>query len=140
MTRTVRKYKRVPAEVESAVYDGTPKNRDVVIHWIERHRGVAFPAAELLWRPDMGCYFHKVHGFVYLPQGSRNAGYALAPLRDDELVVRTDTGIYVLVFPGDHVVRSRSGFYPLSEESFTRSYVSSTARRGTHHPVQSPTV
>lgn len=88
----------------------------------------------------MGCYFHKEYGFVYLPQGARNAGHALQPLRDDELVVRTDTGIYVLVFPGDYVVRSRSGFYPLSEESFLRSYVSNTNRRGTIHPDPLPAV
>lgn len=140
MAPTVRKFKKVPATVDAAVYDGTPKNRSTIINWVERHRGVAFPAAELLWRPDMGCYYHKKHGFVYLPQGSRNAGYALQPLRDDELVVRTDTGIYVLVFPGDYVVRSRSGFYPLAEESFLRSYVSNTTRRGANHPELLPAV
>jgi hypothetical protein len=130
----------MPVTVDAAQYAGTLKSAVTILNWVRRHRGIAFPAAELMWRPDMGCYYHKDYGFVYLPQGARNAGYALAPLRDDELVVRTDTGIYVLVFPGDYVVRSRSGFYPLAEESFARSYVSNTPRRGTIPAELSPAV
>lgn len=140
MTATIRKFQRMPITVDAAQYDGSIRDRDKIIAWVHRHKGVAFSAAELGWRPEMGCYYHREHGFVYLPQGSRNAGYALQPLRDDELVVRADNGIYVLVFPGDHVIRSRSGFYPLSEESFQRSYVSNTIRRGANHPVLSPAV
>lgn len=121
----------MPVTVDAAQYDGTAKNQKVILNWIAKHRGVAVPASEIMWRHDMGCYWHKDLGFIYLPQGARNPGSVLAALRDDELVVRTDNGVYVLVFPGDYVVRSRSGFYPLAEESFHRSYVSSTVSRGT---------
>lgn len=140
MARTVRKFSRKPIAVDAAQYDGKFKTAVTILNWVHRHKGVAFPAAQLLWRPDMGCYWHKDYGFVYLPQGARNPGYALQPLRDDELVVRTDTGVYVLVFPGDYVVRSQSGFYPLAEESFLRSYVSNTTRRGTIPTELSPAV
>lgn len=136
MAPTIRKYSRTPVTVDAAQYDGSPKNRQVILNWIKKHKGVAVSAAEILWRPDMGCYWHKDLGFIYLPQGARSAGSVLTALRDDELVVRTDTGVYALVFPGDYVVRSRSGFYPLASESFSRSYVSSNNhRRGLPHRV-----
>jgi len=85
----------------------------------------------------MGTYYHREHGFVYLPQGARRPGQAIEPLRDNELIVRTDTNIYAVVFPGDYVLRSRSGFYPLTAESFDRSYLANARRRGTL-PVLSP--
>jgi hypothetical protein len=136
MTATIRKYSRTPVTVDAAQYTGSAKNRQVILNWIARHKGIAVQASEIMWRPDMGCYFHKELGFIYLPQGARNPGSPLTALRDDELVVRTDTGVYALVFPGDYVVRSRSGFYPLASESFSRSYVSSNNhRRGLPHRV-----
>lgn len=136
MAPTIRKYSRTPVTVDAAEYDGSPKNRQVILNWIARRGGVAVPASEIMWRPDMGCYYHQQLGFIYLPQGARSAGSTLTALRDDELVVRTDTGVYALVFPGDYVVRSRSGFYPLASESFARSYVSyNSNRRGLPHRV-----
>lgn len=140
MAPTIRKFRKVPATVDAAVYEGTRKNRSVIINWVERHKGTAFPASELMWQAGMGCYYHQKHGFIYLPQGARTPGSALTALRDNELVVRTNAGTYALVFPGDYVVRSRYGFYPLAEESFNRSYVSNTVRRGTNHPDMSPAV
>lgn len=138
MTTTIRKYRKVPAAVDAARYDGTPKNRRIILNWVAKRGGLAFPAAELMWRHDFGAYWHPEYGFVYLPQGARSAGSPLTALRDDELVVRTNAGSFALVFPGDYVVRSRSNFYPLSEESFHRSYVSNTISRGTNHPVRPP--
>ena len=126
MTRTIRKFRKVPVTVDAAEYDGTPKNVRVILNWVHKHGGIAFPAHELLWRHDMGTYWHPEHGFVYLPQGARTAGSPLSSLRDDELVVRTNHNTFALVFPGDYVVRSRSGFYPHRAESFHRSYRSNT--------------
>lgn len=140
MAPTIRKYRKVPVTVDAAQYDGTAKNRKVILNWIARHSGIAFSAAELMWRPDMGCYYHQRHGFVYLPQGARSAGSPLSRLGDDELIVRTNYKTFALVFPGDYIVRSRSGFYPLAEESFHRSHVSNIARRGTNHPEPLPAV
>ena len=136
MTATIQKFSRKPVTVDAAEYTGSAKNRKVILNWIARHKGVAVPASEILWRQDMGCYWHQTLGFIYLPQGARSAGSALTALRDNELVVRTDTGVYALVFPGDYVVRSRSGFYPLASESFSRSHVSyNSHRRGVSHRV-----
>lgn len=140
MAAVIRKFQRMPVTVDAAQYDGSSGDRSRIITWVGRYKGVAFAAEELLWRPDMGTYWHPTYGFVYLPQGARNTGSTLQPLKDDELVVRTDTGAYALVFPGDYVLRSRSGFYPLAEESFARSYVSNSVRRGTNHPDPLPAV
>lgn len=131
MAATIRKFQRMPVTVDAAQYDGREDSRKKIIGWVQRHKGTAFQASELLWRQEMGTYYHPQYGFVYLPQGARSTGHPLQPLRDDEIVVRADNGVYVLVFPGDYVVRSRSGFYPLAEESFHRSYVSNSTRRGT---------
>jgi hypothetical protein len=122
MAPTIRKYQRLPQTVDAAEYTGFPKNREVILNWIRRHKGVAFPAVELMWRPDMGTYYHKEHGFVYLPQGARAAGSPLQRLQDNEIVVRMGNNTYALVFPGDYLVRSRSGFYPRRAESFYRSH------------------
>jgi hypothetical protein len=130
MAPTIRKFRKVPVTVDAAEYDGTLKNRSVIINWVRRHRGVAFSAAELMWRSDMGCYYHREHGFVYLPQGARSAGSPLSRLGDDELVVRTNHKTFALVFPGDYVVRSRSGFYPHRAESVHRSHRAYISRRG----------
>jgi len=138
MAPTIRKFRKAPVTVDAAQYDGKFKTAVVILNWVRRHKGVAFPAVELLWRPDMGTYYHKEYGFIYLPQGARRPGSALEPLKDDELVVRTNAGTYALVFPGDFVVRSRSGFYPLSEESFHRSHVANTVSRGTIPAALSP--
>lgn len=138
MTPTVRKFRKVPVTVDAAEYLGTRKNLQVILNWVARHGGLAFRAAELHWRHDMNTYWHPEHGFVYLPQGARSAGSTLTALRDDELVVRTNANTYALVFPGDYVVRSRSGFYPHRAESFHRSHVSNTLRRGTIHPASPP--
>lgn len=140
MTTTVRKFRRVPVTVDAAEYDGTRKNVRVILNWVRRHGGTGFPASELQWRHDFGTYWHPEHGFVYLPQGARSAGSPLTALKDDELVVRTNEGTYALVFPGDYVVRSRSGFYPRRAESFHRSHVSNIPRRGTNHPEKLPSV
>ena len=136
MARTFEKYRTVPTDVFAAWYTGEAKNATVILNRIRREGGVAFRASELMWRPDMGTYFHKDYGFVYLPQGARSSGAQIQPLRDDELVVRTNANVFALVFPGDYVVRSRSGFYPLASESFSRSYVSyNSHRRGVSHRV-----
>lgn len=140
MAPTVQKFSRKPVTVDAAKYDGKFKTAVTILNWVRRHNGIAFPAVQLLWRPDMGTYWHKDYGFVYLPQGARRPGSTLEPLRDDELVVRTDTGVYALVFPGDYVVRNRSSFYPLAEENFLRSYVSNISRRGTIPVELSPAV
>lgn len=138
MAATIRKFRKVPISVDAAQYDGTVKTAKVILNWVRRHGGLAFPAVDLLWRPDMNTYWHPAHGFIYLPQGARSAWAGLQPLKDDELVVRTNANTFALVFPGDYVVRSRSGFYPHSEESFHRSHVSNISRRGTSHPELSP--
>ena len=140
MAPTIRKFSRKPVTVDAAQYDGSLKNQRVILNWIHKHKGIAVPAADILWRPDMGCYWHQKLGFIYLPQGARNPGSTITALRDNEIIVRTDNGVYALVFPGDYVVRSRSGFYPLAEESFARSYVSNISRRGTVPAELSPAV
>lgn len=132
MTPTIRKYQRVPGGVDAAEYDGTEDSRALILGWIRSHGVDAFPAGELGWRHDVGTYHHPVHGFIYLPQGARKPGSQSEPLRDDEIVVRTSGRTFALVFPGDFVVRSQSGFHPRSAESFHRSYVSTGTRRGTH--------
>jgi hypothetical protein len=134
----IKKYQRLPITVDAAQYDGKEESRKKLIGWVGRHRGLAFPASELSYRQDFGTYWHPEHGFVYVPQGARSAGSAITALRDDELIVRTDTGIYAVVFPGDYIVRNRSGFYPLSEESFDRCYQPNARRRGSTIPVPSP--
>ncbi|UOK18325.1 hypothetical protein SEA_BRUHMOMENT_8 [Arthrobacter phage BruhMoment] len=131
MARAVCKFRKLPEKVEAAEYDGTKEGLDFITGWVREAGGVAFGAEELLWRHDMGTYWHPEHRFVYLPQGARGAGSPITSLRDDELVVRTSSNTYALVFPGDYVVRSRSGFYPRSAESFHRSHVPNR-RRGTN--------
>lgn len=116
---TVRRYRKAPATVTAAEYTGA--NAGTVLNWVRRRGGLAFRAKELGWRHEVGAYWHPVHGFVYLPAGARTPGSRLEMLRDDELVVHTGAG-YALVFPGDFVLRSRSGFYPLRAESFHRNY------------------
>lgn len=138
MAPTIRKFRKLPVTVDAAEYTGAEKNTHVILNWVRKHGGVAFPASELLWRSDMNTYWHPEHGFVYLPQGARSAGSPITALRDDELVVRTNHKTFALVFPGDYVVRSRSGFYPHRAESFHRSHVSNTSRRGTNHPASPP--
>lgn len=140
MTPTVQKYQRVPGGVDAAEYDGSRRAEEVILNWVRRHGGEAFPARELSWRHDMGTYWHRDKGFVYLPQGARKAGSQIEPLRDNEIVVRTNLNTFALVFPGDFVIRSRSGFHPRSAESFHRSYVSTSPRRGTNHSASPPAV
>lgn len=123
MTATVRKYRKVPATVDAAEYTG--RNASAVLGWVRRRGGLGFEARELGWRPEVGAYWHKEHGFVYLPAGARTPGSRLEMLRDDELVVHTGAG-FALVFPGDFVLRSRRGFYPLRAESFHRNYRSNS--------------
>jgi hypothetical protein len=136
MAPSIKKYRRLPATVDAARYDGRPDSMGVIINWIGKYKGLAFPARELQYRHDMGTYWHPKHGFVYVPQGARSAGSKIEPLRDDEIIVRTDSNVFAVVFPGDYVVRTRSGFYPLAEESFDRAYSPDGSRRG-HHPVLS---
>jgi hypothetical protein len=128
---TIRPYRKIMQTVDAAEYDGRAATAKEIVDWVRGHQGTAFMAAELGWRHDMGTYWHKEHGFIYLPAGARAAGGQLERLRDDEIVVRTGGGTYALVFPGDFVVRSRSGFYPLRAESFHRSHVPNVSRRGT---------
>lgn len=136
MTATVRNYRNVPATVDAAEYDG--RNAVHILHWVRSLGGTAFPAADLGWRHDVGTYWHTEHGFIYLPGGARTPGSRNEALRDDEIIVRTGAGVYAVVFPGDYVVRSRSGFYPLRAESFHRSYVVNTNRRGAPDPPLPP--
>lgn len=130
MSATIRKFQKLARAVDAAEYTGDPKNARIILNWVRRHGATAFMAKELGWRHDMGTYWHKERGFIYLPAGARTAGGPLERLRDDEMVVRTGGGTYALVFPGDYVVRSRSGFYPLRAESFHRSYRAYISRRG----------
>jgi len=130
VSATVRSYHKVPAAVDAAEYTG-PRDAPEILAWIRDHGGVAFEAAELGWRHDFGTYHHGEYGFVYLPSGARSAGSPIEALRDDELVVRTGNNTFAVVFPGDYIVRSRHGFYPLRAESFHRSYRANLHRRGT---------
>lgn len=136
MTAVVRSYRRILTTVDAAEYEG--RNAADVIDWVEKLGGVAFPARDLGWRHDAGTYWHPVHGFIYLPGGARSPGSKIEVLRDNEIIVRTGAGVFAVVFPGDYVVRSRSGFYPLTAESFHRSYAVNTHRRGTAHPPSPP--
>jgi hypothetical protein len=121
---------------EATQYDGTAEDAIRVIDWITEQGGMCFSARELRFRHDFGTYWHPEHGFVYVPQGARRPGQAIEPLRDNELIVLTDANIYAVVFPGDYVVRSLSGFYPLASESYSSSYVSTNhRRRGVPHRV-----
>lgn len=140
MTSNIRKYRKIPGGVDAAEYDGTDKSEQIILNWVRKHGGEAFPARELGWRHDVGTYWHPDKGFVYLPQGARRPGSQIEPLREDELVVRTSLNTFALVFPGDFVIRSRSGFHPRSAESFHRSYVSTGSRRGTNHSAPPPAV
>lgn len=137
MTPRIQKYQHTPMTVDATQYDGSREAAEKIIEWVTKNRGVCFSASELGFRHDYGTYHHKEHGFVYVPQGARSPGQAIEPLRDNELIVRTDAGIYAVVFPGDYVVRSRSGFYPLTAESFDRSYQPNARRRGSTYPVLS---
>jgi hypothetical protein len=125
MTKTVRKFQRIASTVDAALYDGTEKSAADILRWISRRGGTVFMAKELSWRHDFGTYWHKEHGFIYLPDGARSLGSTLERLRDDEIVVSTGRS-YALVFPGDYVIRGRSGFYPLEAESFHRTHKSNT--------------
>lgn len=138
MPNGFKKGQRIAATVEYHEYTGMPDSAAEIIAEVERHRGICFKAAELSFRHDMGTYYHPQHGFVYVPQGSRNAGSPLTALRDNELIVKTDAGYYAVVFPGDYVVRNRSGFYPLSAESFDHGYAPNPSRRGITFPEPSP--
>lgn len=137
MATAFRKYDRLPATVDAAYYDGSQKSRNELIARITKLRGVAFPASELLYRHEIGTYFHQEHGFIYVPQGARRPGSPIEQLRDDELIVRTDSGVFAVVFPGDYIVRRRSGFYPLASESFDRGH-RPRVRRGITIPAVSP--
>lgn len=141
MAQEIADYLKLPEDVKATRYDGSKESLDFIVDWVLGEGGLAFPAEDLMWRHDMGTYWHPQHGFIYLPQGARRAGSPITSLRDDELVVRTNLSTFALVFPGDFVVRSRSGFYPRSAESFHRSCVSAGRRRGTNTtPALSPAV
>ena len=137
MTATVRSFHKVPATVDAAEYTG-PRDAAEILAWVREHGGLGFEARELGWRHDFGTYHHKEHGFIYLPQGARSAGSPIEALRDDELVVRTGSNTFAVVFPGDFIVRSRHGFYPLRAESFHRSYRANLNRRGTGTTADPP--
>lgn len=130
MTETIRRFRRLPDAVDAAQYEPVNHNAGIILNWIRAHGGTAFSAGELAWRHDAGTYWHREHGFIYVPQGARVPGGKTESLRDDELIVRTGGGSYAVVFPGDYVVRSQSGFYPLSAESFHRSYRPNPNHRG----------
>jgi hypothetical protein len=137
MTATIRSFHKVPATVHAAEYTGMA-DADSILAWITGLGGVGFKARELGWRHDFGTYHHKEHGFIYLPSGARTPGSPIEALRDDELVVRTGNNTFAVVFPGDYIVRSRHGFYPLRAESFHRSYRANLDRRGTTTTSASP--
>lgn len=138
MPDKIRKYQRKAVTVDAVQYTGRADSARKILDWVGKHQGIAFKAGELQFRHDFGTYYHPEHGFVYVPQGTRSAGSPLTALQDNELIVKTDAGIYAVVFPGDYVIRSRSSFYPLSSESFDRSYEPNARRRGPTIPVQSP--
>ena len=125
MSVSVQKFTKLPKTVEAVEYDGTIPGAEEILSWIREREGLAFMAGELSWRHDYGTYYHREHGFVYLPDGARSLGSALERLRENEIVVSTGRS-FALVFPGDYVVRSRSGFYPLRAESFHRAYRANT--------------
>ncbi|QWY81304.1 hypothetical protein SEA_RIZWANA_7 [Arthrobacter phage Rizwana] len=133
MSSAIKVYTKRPMDVEALQHDGSVARMDEIIDWIEKHAGTAFYAAELEWRPGYGTYWHPRHHFIYLPQGGKRVGGELVPLEDDELVILTRGGTFALVFPGDYVVRSRYGFYPLNAESFLRGHALDESRRGTGH-------
>lgn len=135
MTIAVQHGRRISTGVDYVEYDGRPATAREIVEWITGAGGTAFEARELAWRHDSGSYWHKEHGFVYLPAAM--AGSRLGRLRDDELVIRTAGGPFAVAFPGDFVLRSRSGFYPLASESFHRYYVPAR-HRGTADPGISP--
>lgn len=135
MAPTIKKYQHTPMTAEAIEYTGNEEDATAIIDWVTKRRGVCFSARELSFRHDFGTYHHPEYGFIYVPQGARRPGSTIEPLRDNELIVLTDAGTYAVVFPGDYVVRNRSGFYPLAAESFHRSYVSNTTRRGTRTPL-----
>jgi hypothetical protein len=121
MTVTAHTYEKIPATVDALPYDGTITSAREMLEWIGGLGGSAIMASELSWRHDFGTYWHRDHGFIYLPDGARSLGNPLQRLQDNEIVVSTGRS-YALVFPGDYVIRSRSGFYPLRAESFHRAY------------------
>lgn len=136
MTAGIEQCEHLPTKAEATQYDGTRKDELRVIDWITKQGGVCFSARELLFRHDFGTYHHQKYGFIYVPQGARRPGQTIEPLRDNELIVLTDANIYAVVFPGDYVVRSLRGFYPLVSESYSSSYVSTNnRRRGLPHRV-----
>jgi hypothetical protein len=116
----VRIGKRRALSVEYAEYLGTPQSAVELAVWIRGRGGNIFAAEDLLWRHDIGTYWHADHGFIYLPGATRNPNGRVGP-GPEELVVKTaEPNSYALVFPGDFLVRGLSGFYPLSAESFHR--------------------
>lgn len=138
MSTAIRSFHKIPAVVDAAEYTGDAANIGEILSWIREHNGLVFEAKELGWRHDFGAYHHKEHGFVYLPGGAPFPGSPIERLRDNELVVRAGN-VFAVVFPGDFIVRSRHGFYPLRAESFHRSY-QALHRRGTQPTSASPPV
>lgn len=116
------KVKKKPVKAEAFEYDGTPKSAVALALWIRSHGGTVFAADELLWRHDFASYYHPEHGMVYLPGATRNPNGHVGGPGPQELVVKTGLNAYSLVFPGDFVLHGRSGFYPLTAESFHHSY------------------
>jgi hypothetical protein len=115
---TPKKYKKRSLTVEAEEYKGTPESAVKLALWIRGEGGVLFAADELIWRHDFGTYWHPEHHFIHLPGATRNPNGKVSGPGPRELVVKTGMSAYALVFPGDFVVRGRSGFYPLSAESF----------------------
>lgn len=138
MSSAVKVFTKRPLDVEAIQHDGSVARMDEIAGWVEKHLGTAFYAAELEWRTEYGCYWHPRRHFIYLPQGGKRVGGQLAPLEDNELVIRTRAGNYALVFPGDYVVRSRYGFHPQDAESFLRGHALDDTRRGTGHLTLPP--
>lgn len=117
------KVKKKPVKAEAMEYDGTPESAVALAMWVRGHGGTLFAADELLWRHDFASYYHQqMQVMVYLPGATRNPNGHVGGPGPQELVVKTGLSAYALVFPGDYVVRGRSGFYPLTAESFHHSY------------------
>ena len=128
------KYVRKAFTVEALEYDGTGPSAVALALWMRAHHGTVFAADELLWRHDMGTYYHPEHGFIYLPGATRNPNGRVGGPGPTELVIKTGPSAFTLVFPGDYVIRGRSGFYPLSAESFHRGHRQRTLPGNVHIP------
>jgi hypothetical protein len=115
-------YRKRMVKVEAIQYLGTGLSAVDCALYLRDNGGIIFAAEDLLWRHDYGTYWHPAHGHIYLPGATRNPNGHVGGPGPRELVVKTGMNTFALVFPGDYIVKGRSGFYPLSEESFHHTH------------------